>query len=331
MATIKDVARLAGVSTATVSHVFNETRFVSEEVKQRVKDAARELGYVSNSIAKSLRSNRSYQIGLLVPDITTYFAVDILRPIQTILEKKGYKLVLGYSYESIVQEREQVTLFNQQQIEGMLLFPALGDHSYLADRPRNYPIVFMDRLPDGDIKGDFVGFDYYNATYDVVSLMLREGHRRIGMVYGSTGLSIVGERLAGYDDAFRAYGLEPDPSLIITGEHSSESGYAIAKQLIQNGTLKTLSALIVYNNLMSIGVLACFADMGVRIPQDLVLVGVGDYSWYDITNPPLSALTPLTADMGRRAAEILLQRIEHGGTDYQDIRLPMNLVRRRSF
>ena len=143
--TIKDVAAAAGVSTATVSHVFNATRFVAPETAERVREAAKQLGYIPSINASSLRSNRSKRIGLLVPSIASFFSVDILDAVEQVLVKNGYQLVLGCSHENLEREKEQVDIFNYQQIDGMLMFPAPGDHSYLDSLPKDYPIVFLDR------------------------------------------------------------------------------------------------------------------------------------------------------------------------------------------
>lgn len=122
--TIRDVAAAAGVSTATVSHVFNATRFVAPETAERVREAAKQLGYIPSINASSLRSNRSKRIGLLVPSIASFFSVDILDAVEQVLVKNGYQLVLGCSHENLEREKEQVDIFNYQQIDGMLMFPA---------------------------------------------------------------------------------------------------------------------------------------------------------------------------------------------------------------
>ena len=131
--TIRDVAAAAGVSTATVSHVFNATRYVVPETAERVRVASKQLGYIPSINASSLRSNRSKRIGLLVPSIASFFSVDILDAVEQVLVKNGYQLVLGCSHENLEREKEQVDIFNYQQIDGMLMFPAPGDKRALRD------------------------------------------------------------------------------------------------------------------------------------------------------------------------------------------------------
>ena len=173
-ATIKDVAHSAGVSTATVSHVFNNTRYVSSEIVDRVKKAADELGYIPNNLAKSLRSNESKKIGLLVPNISNYFSVDIISDINEVLSEKGYQVILGYSYENVSTEKEQMDLFFQEQVDGVIMFPAPGDHSYLNGTKRRVPIVLIDRKADG-LEADCVTGNNEEAVYDAVSQTGAEG------------------------------------------------------------------------------------------------------------------------------------------------------------
>lgn len=325
--TIKDVAKMAGVSTATVSHVFNKTRYVSDEVMEKVNNAAKELGYVSNSIAKSLRSSKSNCIGLLVPNISNYFSVDIIEPIEWILREQGYRLIIGYSHEDIECEKEQIEIFNSQQIDGMLMFPSPGDHSYLKNMNSKYPIVFLDRKAKG-YDADCVMGNNEDATFEAISLLIKSGHRSIGIINGITGISTTDERMRGYVRALQVHNIQIDPTLIKSGNSKFESGYEKTEELLEDGRM---TALFVANNLMTIGALRCLIKMGVKIPNEVALLGVGDSIWAEVTNPPLSVLRHPTISMGEKAAEILLKRIKEGGDDYKEHRLLIELVRRKTF
>lgn len=326
-ATIRDVAKLAGVSTATVSHVFNKTRYVSDEVMEKVNNAAKELGYVSNSIAKSLRSSKSNCIGLLVPNISNYFSVDIIEPIEWILREQGYRLIIGYSHEDIECEKEQVEIFNSQQIDGMLMFPSPGDHSYLKNMNNRYPIVFLDRKAKG-YDADCVMGNNEDATFEAISLLIENGHRSIGIINGIPGISTTEERMRGYVRALQAHNIAIDPALIKSGNSRFESGYEKTGELLGDGRM---TALFVANNLMTIGAMQYLIKKKVRIPNEVALLGVGDSIWAEVTNPPLSVLRHPTIKMGEKAAEILIKRIKEGGNDYKDHRLLIELVRRNTF
>ena len=247
-ATIKDVAHSAGVSTATVSHVFNNTRYVSSEIVDRVKKAADELGYIPNNLAKSLRSNESKKIGLLVPNISNYFSVDIISDINEVLSEKGYQVILGYSYENVSTEKEQMDLFFQEQVDGVIMFPAPGDHSYLNGTKRRVPIVLIDRKADG-LEADCVTGNNEEAVYDAVSQMIKAGHKRIGILKGQSGISNTEDRLRGY---IRACTTSPERQ----------------------------------RSNMQIGVMKCLMEHQIKVPEELALVGIGDNAWTEITNPP---------------------------------------------
>lgn len=330
--TIKDVARLAEVSISTVSHVFNETRFVAEETREIVQKAAKELGYVSSGAARSLRSKKYYRIALLVPNISTYFSVDIIETMDAVFRKQGYQLVLGYSFEDIEIEKQQVAFFNQQGIDGLIMFPAPGDHSYLKNQGQNYPIVFMDRKPEG-VSGDFIGTQDFEGAYGAVSLMIKEGHRDIAIIRGLRGLSSTIDRYEGYKKALLDHGIEFNRSLV--GDTNVLTGYPLYSVAIEitERLLETsrFSALYVCNNLMSLGALAALQRKKVRVPEEVALLGMGKYVWAEITNPPMSLMSPAMMDSGTKAAELILHRIKHGGDDYQDYRLPMEIIRRATF
>ncbi|MGI6777884.1 MAG: LacI family DNA-binding transcriptional regulator [Acetivibrionales bacterium] len=249
--TIRDVAKLSGVSTATVSHVINNTRFVSEETRSKVDAAIRQLGYVMNINAQGLRSNVSHRIGLLVPEISAYFPVDIIEPIENVLLKKGYQLVLGYTHDNIELERIQIQNFNYQQIDGLLMFPAIGDHSYLKDMKLNYPIVFLDRKAK-NFEADCVMADDKKAAYDGISMLIEAGHQSIGIIIGNRGISTTQARYIGYENALRDHGILVDPALIKYGNSESQGGYDKTQELLNEGKM---TALFPSNIMMTIGAL----------------------------------------------------------------------------
>ncbi|MFW5996110.1 MAG: LacI family DNA-binding transcriptional regulator, partial [Halanaerobiaceae bacterium] len=204
MANMKDVAERAGVSTATVSHVINETRFVAEETRNEVLKAMKELKYYPNSAARILRKKESKIIGLVVPDISNFFFTGLARKIETVIKKKGYNIILGNSDEKIENEVEQIKIMNSYLIDGLIMAPARGDQSYLDEdflADNNFPIVFIDRMPKG-YHGDCVLVDNEHASYKAVNYLIQQGHRRIGIITGLPELTTTEERLIGYKKAF---------------------------------------------------------------------------------------------------------------------------------
>lgn len=332
--TIKTVAQAAEVSTATVSHVFNGTRFVAAETKKKVIDTANRLGYVPNVSASGLRSNRTKRIGLLVPAISSFFTVDILDAIENVLLKNGYQLVIGCSHENLEREKEQVSVFNYQQIDGMIMFPAPGDHSYLDQMPRKYPIVFIDRAA-ANCQRDLIIGDNEKAAYEITGLLLQEG-RRVGLITGTEHVSALDERVDGYRQALADHGIPYDPALVQNGASNAEGAYRATEALLQAGGVTAILSLAPP---MSVGCLQCLMKRRISVPQEMALVGFGDSAWAEVTSPPLTVLRHPMYEMGRRAAERLLERLDEasvrdsGGAPapYQTIRMPIEIIRRQSF
>mgnify|MGYP003278144742 CR=1 FL=1 len=325
--TIKDVARQANVSTATVSHVFNNTRYVSEEVAERVRKAAAELGYIQNNLAKGLRSSESKKIGLLVPNISNYFSVDIISDINEVFRENGYQVILGYSYEDITIEKEQMELFFQEQVDGVIMFPAPGNHSYLSGDKRRVPIVLIDRKAEG-LNADCVMANNEDAVFNTVCQLIEAGHREIGILKGKSGISNTEDRILGYKRALEKYGVLINSDLICMGESDSQLAYAETERLLKKGNV---TALMVCSSSMELGVMKCLMDYGIKVPDEVAVVGLGNGDWTQVTNPPMTVLEHPTDEMSHLAAELLLDRIRNGGTDYKEYQLKMKLIRRKSF
>lgn len=333
--TIKDVAAAAGVSTATVSHVFNATRYVVPETAQRVREVAKQFGYVPSISASSLRSKRSKRIGLLVPSIASFFSVDILDAVEQVLMKNGYQLILGCTHENLEREKDQIDIFNYQQVDGLIMFPAPGDHSYLDHMPRSYPIVFLDRKADNCIR-DVVAGDNEQSVYDVVCEMIRAGHRSIGIINGAEHVSALTERAEGYKRALHDNGILYEPDFVQNVVATERGGYLAAEKLVSDGRV---SAILALSPAMTIGCFHYLTAHKIAIPKQIALVCFGDNEWAEITNPPLTTMRHPMFEMGKLAAQQLLKRLheaERSEADkpkapYEDIRLPIEIVRRATF
>lgn len=333
--TNRDVAAAAGVSTATVSHVFNGTRFVAEPTKRRVLEVAKRLQYVPNVSASSLRSNKSKRIGLLVPYISSYFSVNILDAVEQVMKENGYQVVLGCTHDKLEREKQQVDSFNFQQVDGMLMFPAPGDHSYLDRMQRKYPIVFIDRGAECCERDMIVG-NNEQATYELVCQMIREGHRRIGIVNSKEKLSSLKERIIGYKRALEENGIPFEPQFVQEEEGTKEGAYRATERLIEDGRVTVILPL---SPTLTIGCMRCLVKNQIKIPDEIALVGYGDSDWAEVTNPPLTTMLHPLFEMGQMAARKLLERLEesevteHGGiiAPYETVRLPIRLIRRKSF
>lgn len=328
--TMKDVAREAGVSTATVSHVINKTRFVEKETKDKVLKVMKKLDYYPNSIAQSLRSQKTKVIGLIVPDISNFFFTAVIRGIENTLKKYGYNLILSDSDENLEIEKEQIRVFNAKLVDGLIIAPASGDHTFLKKLLNmNSPVVFIDRKPQSYCPGDCVLVDNVNGAYKAVSALINKGHSRIGVITGVPGLTTSEERVEGYERALVDCGIKVDQNLIKIGNSRYDGGYKSMKELLLNSNI---TALFVVNNLMTIGAIQFLKEKHVKVPDELAIIGFDDYKWASITNPPLSVVKQPSRIIGEKASELLIRRIKKEETgDYKEYRLPTELVIRDSF
>lgn len=330
-ARIKDVASLAGVSTATVSHVINNTRYVSDEVKRKVHEAMKQLNYSPNTVARSLRSRKSNIIGLIVPvkenDNSNQFFMTVANGIESVLKKHGYHLILSNSGESYAEELERIHMFNNQWIDGLIIAPTTRDQAYQERVFGDYPVVYIDRKPEQP-QGDCVLVNGYEGTYHAVKALLGKGHTRIGFLSGKLNITSVEERLAGYEKALKEHGIEPDPALIKTGASKWQSGYEVTRELMANGNA---TALFVANNVMCMGAVKFLREKGIRIPDQIALICFDDFEWTGVIDPPLSVIRQPAIELGEKAAEILLSRIENPNRKFKEYRLPAQLIVRESF
>ncbi len=328
--TMKDVAREAEVSTATVSHVINKTRFVEKETKNKVLIVMRKLSYHPNAAAQSLRSKKTKVIGLIVPDISNFFFTTMIKGIERTLKKYGYNLILSDSDENLETEKEQIKVFNAKLVDGLIVAPASGDHTFLKKLlTRNIPVVFIDRIPQSYCPGDCVLVDNIKGAHKAVSELIKKGHLRIGAITGLPGLTTSEERIMGYKKALVDHGIKIDQNLIKMGDGRYDSGYKLTKKLLLNSNI---TALFVVNNLMTIGAIQFLKEKHIQVPDELAIIGFDDYKWASITNPPLSVVKQPSRIIGEKASELLIRRIKKEKTgNYKEYRLPSELVIRDSF
>ncbi|MNS42262.1 Ribose operon repressor [compost metagenome] len=331
---IKDVAKHAGVSTATVSHVINKTRYVSKEVETKVQLAMEELKYIPNPVARSLRSKKSFIIGLIVPiqnsDNSNHFFMSIANGIESVLRSSGYHLLLSNSQENIEEEIRCIKMFNTQNIDGLILAPTEGV-SYLDKEGLfgDYPIVFVDRKLKGKNKlGDSIVSDSVEGTYNGVKALVEKGYHKIGFISEQLGLTSVDERMEGYKRALADCLIPYDESIVMIGEGTSENGYLFSQRMIAESKV---DAILAANNMMGKGIIKYVRDAHLQIPQQLGLIVFDDYEWTEVMDPPLSVIRQQSFELGKRAAEIMMSRIQNPKKKIQEYRLPAELIVRGSF
>ncbi|PYZ93940.1 LacI family transcriptional regulator [Salipaludibacillus keqinensis] len=324
------MAQKADVSTATVSHVINETRYVAEETKKKVYAAMEELDYRPNSVARSLRSRKSNIIGLLVPlvasDTSNFFFMSIANGIEQVLKEHGYNLILSNSSEDLAVEQNQIKVFNTQLIDGLIIAPVDSvEHDYQENLRGNYPTVFIDRQPK-DLMSDTVLIDSGSGTYEAIKLLITKGHHKIGFITGPLGITTSDERLAAYKAALENYDLPFDPELVKVAPATFDQGRSLTRELVKSG----VTAIFAANNVMTMGAVNYLQEQSISVPDDVAIIGFDDYDWLRITSPPLSVVKQPSFELGKLAVELLIKRIEGNQEPYQVYRLPSELVLRGS-
>ena len=329
MVTARDVARRAGVSTSTVSHVVNATRPVSPELRDRVLEAMRELGYEPNAVARSLKIKRSHTVGLIISDIANPFFTAVVRGVEDVAQARGYMLIVGNSDEDPGKEEAYLRLLAARRVDGLILAPSGEPHPYLDRLVREgFPLVFLDR-DVAELPVPAVLLDSIVAAEAEVRHLIELGHRRIGMIAGRPRISSTNDRVAGYRNALSAAGIAFDPSLLVTGGSRTEGGAAAAEALIEVSPRP--SALFIGNNLMTIGAVGAVMGRGLAIPDDIAIVGFDDFSWADVFRPRLTTVAQPTYELGKIAADLLVRRIELGDVDPPPrVVLPGELIVRES-
>jgi LacI family transcriptional regulator len=328
VATVQDVARRAGVSTATVSYALNGTRFVSDALRERVLSAARELQYEPNAAARTLRSNRSATIGLLIADLRNPFFTEVLRGVEDTAQARGYTVILANSDEDIVRETASLRVLRARHVDGLILAPAAGRHPQLEQLVRShFPMVFLDRDIPG-LRVPAVMLDNKAAAHVAVRHLIAAGHRHIGMIAGRPSITSTIERQAGYRQALLEAGIPMDSSLVKTGGSSIDGGAAAAAELLERRPRPT--ALFVANNLMTVGALTVIERHGLRIPQDVALVGFDDFPWAEVLKPRLTTIAQPHYALGCRAAELLFEQLSGFTAQPRRVLLPGELILRDS-
>jgi len=328
MPTIKDVARQVGVSTATVSHVINNTRFVSEGLKEKILQTIRDLNYQPNAIARSLVKRKTHTIGIIISDILNPFYTAIVRGIEDVTYKSGYNVVLCNTDEDPEKEMLYIQILMEKRIDGLVISTAFQDGGHpLLSQLKGIPLVAVVRKIN-NLASDAVLGDNSGGVYKAIDHLIQLGHRRIGIISGPTGLSSGAERLAGYKKALEGHRIPIEEDRIKIGDFKRESGYSLTKELFKLSPLPT--ALFVANNQMTIGALQALTELKIRIPEDISFVGFDDMEWYSFLDPPLTTVEHSPYILGKTAGEVLLQRISHKRKNPKKVFIPSHLIIRKS-
>ena len=330
MATIHDVAKKAGVAPITVSRVINSSGYVSDTMRSRVNAAIDELGYVPNVLARSLKSKRTNTIALIFTDITNPFFNILARGVEDTAHASGYNVFFCNTDEDQEKENTYIELVLQKQVDGILLVPAsLDSPSIDMIKGQETPLVVLDRrYPAGMV--DVVRGDSFGGAYQLTDLLIKLGHRRISILSGPIEVSTAEDRMAGYRKAMHAHGLQ-DFIDCHYGHFTQQCGKELTRELFQREHKPT--AIFAANNLIAIGALATLHELGLKVPDDVAVVSFDEVPETLNPVPFLTVVNQPPYEMGKKATEILIERIKDEGSDpddFQEFIFPVDLIERAS-
>jgi LacI family transcriptional regulator len=310
--TIHDVARAAGVSSATVSHVINNSRFVAPETRQRVLKAVEALQYRRHGIARSLRCSRTGTIGLIISDISNPFFSDLVRGVEDRVHGIGhdYNLILCNTDENPEKEKLYLDVLMEKRIDGLILAPVGGNSAYIRQLVEDrFPLVFVDRCLT-DVAADAVLINNYEAAYELAKHLISLGHRHIVILRAMLQANSIDERVAGCLAALAEAGIQPGPEDIVSSPSDPGCACEVGLSLLQSG--RWPSAVFCTNNFMTLGMVRALKRQGLRCPADVAVVGFDDFPWADDFSPGLTVVAQPSYALGEEAAALLMDRLEHG-------------------
>lgn len=312
MPTIRDVAKAAGVSTATVSAVLNDSAYVSPDLKARVLSAVSELRYAPSQVARNLKRGRTQLIALAVADLANPFYARIVTAAEAAVGAWGYALVIFNSDEKAEAERRVLTRIRTIGCDGTVLVPVGAAETYRQGGLREgAPVVLLGRsVDDGSV--DTVTIDNLSAARQATSYLLDVGHTRIGSITGPLHLSTGRGRYEGMLEAMRARGLEPQPEHMRCGEFREDVAYSVARDLLRRPDRP--SALYVANGVMALGVMRAVADLGLRCPEDISVASTDTIAGIGGHRPRLTRTEHPVVEMTNEAMRMLVDRIEGTAT-----------------
>lgn len=326
--TLEEIAKAANVSIATVSRVLtNSNHPISDSTRQRIKKLAEEMGYKPNLAARSLRTDRTHIVGIIADDILSPFPPAIIRGIQDILTEHDYLGLIINADQNLELEKDAINTLISRPVDGIIFVESGHRVATEVLERSNRPYVFVHRLFETSIKNSVVPHEYYGATLAVKHL-LRLGHQRIAHIRGPEGWFASEGRLAAYQAVLEAEGIAIDPTLIEPGDWELESGYKAAETLLLLDAPPT--AIFAANDVMALGAIYAIQNAGLRIPEDIAVVGYDNREIAWTVRPTLTTVNLPVYEMGRTAAELLLKQLKDGMQILEEVRVKGQLFIRES-
>jgi len=304
---IKEIAKEAGVSVATVSRVLNGTKFVSEDLKRQVMACIEREGYVANHVARSMVLKKTFTIGLILPEVSELYHHMVFSQAEQVLEEAGYKVLVCRVKDTVSSVRIYLDFLLENRVDGMLLMHETSNPKVYDQLKKSQIPIVLAGIDIPDLPFPQVRIDDLKASYDGTRYLLSLAKKRIALI-GGWGYSVGDKRLQGYKTALEEAGLYYDPALVIPGNYTVESGSEAMKKLLD--TKKPFDAVFVLSDEMAIGVMRTALDAGLRIPEDLCVLGFDGIELSKFLNPTLATVSQPIAQIGVQSANLLLRLLQ---------------------
>ncbi|MDD3777604.1 MAG: LacI family DNA-binding transcriptional regulator [Actinomycetota bacterium] len=328
--TLKDVAKESGVSVPTASRVLNNEKFVSSEVRDKVKAAAKKLNYEPMWTARSLRLRKTNIIGMIIPNVADYFFSSIVMGVERSIRNQGKELILFNTSNDENIEEKAIKLAISKRVEGIILATICKNNGVIKSMIHSFgtPFVVVDNKIDID-KADFVLSDDINGSHKLINHLIRvHGYKKIACISGPLDESSGFDKLSGYKKALADNGLEAEPDLVKVADWKKSKAYAATQELMNQKNRP--EAIYCANANMLIGCFRYLNEKNIRVPQEVAVVTFDDYDFVSAMNPPVTTLQRIDLEIGEKAAELLLKRINGQGDGYQEVRIDADLIIRKS-
>jgi len=337
MATINDVAKRAGVAISTVSHILNGTKHVSDEVKAKVLEAIKELNYEVDPVARNMKAAKSKTIGIIVTNTSRIFFPPVLRSARKEAAQHGYSLMMVDSDDDFEQEKSYINLMRQNRFDGIILDSVadLNDVKYLKEianlsyRNKRVFVVSIERNLEPFGIDSLVPDNYCGAKMATEHL-IKCGCKNVLHITGPFNSYMAKERIKGYSDAMKESGFQIKQGDIALGDFSPQSGYEITKRYIESRALLKYEGIFTANDQMAVGAIKALREAGIKIPDDIKVVGFDDTFVASIIDPPLTTVHVSGSQIGREAMKVLMERIKNPDAAPQCRKIETRLIIRRS-
>ena len=312
--TIKDIANVLGLTPSAVSKALNDHPRISEKTKVSVQQVARNLSYEPNHLASALRKGKSNLVGVIIPRANSTFFSAVLQSIESVLNKKGYNIIVSQSYESYDKECKNIDSLLFTQVDGIIasLANETKDFShYKKIKRKGVPLVLFDR-GDDEIGVDYIGIDDYKSSHMIVDHLVSQNCKRIAHIAGYSHTRIYQNRIQGYKDALASHQLPSDDLLLVESNLSIEDGRAIMEQFLAHDEIP--DAVYAASDYAALGALQVLQERNLKVPVDIAIVGFSNEPFTSLVTPSITSVNQHSEEIGRLTAEAFLRRIEETNT-----------------